>query len=84
MVGAGEVRILVEGGAQVRTMDAWDVENDALKCVPENVVVTRYAAYHCDVSRYVVWQSVEESLGATKRHREATRDYACFHYGVGR
>jgi len=87
MVGVDEVRKLaaaVVGGDPARTKNAWDVENDALACAPENAVVTRYVAYHCVVSRYAVWQSVEESPGEAKRRREGTRDYACFHYDEGR
>ena len=87
MVGVDEVwrlAVAAVGGDPARTRGAWGVENGASACVPEDAVVTRYVAYHYDVSRYVVWQSVEGSPGAAERHREGIRDYACFHYGVGR
>ena len=85
-VGVDEVRELaaavVEGRDPAKTRNAWDVEDDALTYVPENAVATRYVAYHYDVS--LVWQSVEGSPGAAKPRREEIRDYAYFHYGVGK
>lgn len=88
IVGVDEVRKLavavVEGDGPARTVNAWDVESDALTCVLENAVAIRYVAYRCGVSRYVVWQSVEGSHGAVKRPHEVARGYACFHYGVGK